>query len=79
MKLHWLYRSENHRKLWIGGGCILLLCVLAELLLERHAHFGIDGWFGFQALYGFVTCVAMVVLAKLLGVLIKRQDDYYDD
>jgi hypothetical protein len=61
------------------GIFVLVLAVLAELLLEHEGHFGIDGWFGFQAVYGLLTCVAMVVLAKLLGVMLKRRDDYYDE
>ncbi len=78
-RLHWLYRAENRPRLWGAGSCVLILVVLAELLLDRHGHFGIDGWFGFQAVYGFLTCVGMVVLAKLLGLLLKRRDDYYDE
>ncbi len=78
-RLHWLYRKENHRRLWQGGAVVLAVVVLAELMIHRHSYFGIDGWFGFSAVYGFITCVVMVVAAKLLGYLIKRREDYYDD
>jgi multicomponent Na+:H+ antiporter subunit D len=43
-----------------------------------HGHFGADGWFGFGA-FGFLSCVAMVVFAKLLGLLVKRPESYYRD
>ena len=39
----------------------------------------IDGWFGFAAAYGFLCCAAMVLVAKGLGVFLKRPDNYYDD
>lgn len=76
---HWLVRSSTIRKLWIGGGVILLLTVLAQLLIPIKGKFGLDGWFAFPAIYGFVTCVIMVVGAKWLGFILKRREDYYDD
>lgn len=77
-KKHWLYRRENIRKLWIGGGLILLLTVVAELFVSLHPHFRLAGIFGFHAIYGLLTCIAMILFAKVLGFFIKRRDDYYD-
>ena len=53
--------------------------MLAELFADLHPHFGFVDWFAFNAVYGFLTCVAMVLVAKLLGFTLKRPDDYYDD
>ncbi len=78
MKQNWFYRESSVRKLWIGTIVILALTVIAELFVKLHPHFKIESVFSFHALYGFLTCVAMVVFAKLLGYLIKRKDDYYD-
>jgi len=75
--LHWLVRPATIRKLWIGGGVVLAALVLADALIHPHALFGIDGTFGFYAWYGLVTCMAMVLVAKGLGVFLKRPDDYY--
>ena len=75
---HWLYRPENHRRLWWGFALILAVTVLAQLGVHLHGHFGFDEWFGFNAIYGFVSCTLMVVFAKLLGALLKRREDYYD-
>lgn len=79
MSQHWLTRPATIRKLWIGGYAILALTVLAQLPLHVHEYFGIDGWFGFNAAYGFLACVAMVLFAKALGFLIKRADTYYEE
>lgn len=76
---HWLYRPENIRKLWRWGFGILAASVLAQLVFAVHGHFGMDDWFGFNAVYGFLTCTGMVLFAKLLGVLVKRDDTYYQD
>lgn len=76
---HWLYRPENIRKLWYWGIGILAASVLAQLVFEVHGHFGFDDWFGFNAVYGFLTCTGMVLFAKLLGFFVKRDDSYYQD
>lgn len=81
---HWVYREENRRKLWIAQYLILGVALIPEFFVHHHPHFEgqgihVDASFGFYAWYGFVTCAAMVVAAKLLGFLLKRKDTYYDD
>jgi fumarate reductase subunit D len=81
---HWLYRSSSLPKLWILQIVILLLLLLPEFFVHHHPHFepqgiNIDTSFGFHAWYGFLTCTAMVVGAKILGIFLKRKDTYYDD
>ncbi|MEQ8664565.1 MAG: hypothetical protein RIC16_02475 [Rhodospirillales bacterium] len=76
---HWLRRSSSIRLMWRGGIVVLALLALLDLVVEPHPHFGIDGTFGFYSWYGLLTCVAMVVVAKGLGIFLKRPDDYYDD
>lgn len=74
---HWLVRPKSIRLMWWIFAAILALTVAGQLFVHFHAYFEVDGWFGFYAIYGFVTCVAMVVGAKLLGFVLKRPDDYY--
>ncbi len=78
MNQNWFYRKSSIKKLWIGAIVILALTVLAEVFVVLHPHFKVEGFFVFHAIYGFLTCVAMVIFAKVLGFLIKRKDDYYD-
>jgi len=74
----WLLRKENIRTLWIIFIAILLMTVTAGFFVHQHESFGIEDSFGFFAWYGFITCVGMVVFAKLLGVFLKRPESYYD-
>lgn len=74
---HWLARPENIRKLWWGFGVTLALTVLAQIFIKVKGYFVVDGWFGFGALFGFVSCFLMVVVAKGLGLFLKRDEDYY--
>lgn len=76
--VHWLVRPGTVRGLWIGFAAVLAALVLGDFLLHPHAGFGIDGTFGFYAWYGLGTCVAMVLFAKALGLILKRPDTYYE-
>lgn len=78
-KKHWLERPETIRKLWWIFSTVLALTVVAQFFVHVHEYFGVDGWFGFNAAYGFLTCVAMVIFAKLLGFALKRPENYYDE
>lgn len=76
---HWLVRPKTIRLLWWVFSIVLALTVLAQLFVDVHDYFTVDGWFAFYAIYGFVSCLGMVVFAKVLGMILKRPDTYYDD
>jgi UPF0716 family protein affecting phage T7 exclusion len=76
-ELHWLVRPATIRKLWIGFSVVLALVVIAQAVIYIKGYFGVDGWFGFGAIYGFVSCLLMVLVAKVLGLVLKRPQGYY--
>jgi hypothetical protein len=76
---HWLTRPASIRKLWIGFSAVLAMTVVAQLVIGIKGYFGVDSMFGFAAAFGFFSCVAMVLLAKAIGALLKRPEDYYHD
>jgi hypothetical protein len=75
---HWLTRPATIRWIWRIGGVVLAAVTVADVAGVTHPHFAIDGSFGFYSWYGFATCVAMVAAAKIIGVVLKRKDNYYD-
>jgi uncharacterized membrane protein len=77
-QLHWLVRPSTIRKLWIGSSIVLALVVLAQTVIYVKGYFGFDGWFGLGAVYGFFSCLIMVLVAKLLGKVLKRPENYYE-
>ena len=79
MDKHWLVRPENIRRLWRVFVAILALTVAAEFFVAHQAYFGIDGYFAFNAWFGFLACAALILFAKGLGAFLKRPDDYYDE
>lgn len=76
--MHWLYRPENRRPIWIAFAIVLLATVAAGFMVDMHPHFAFESWPAFFAIYGFLACVVLVFGAKLLGAFLKRPDTYYD-
>ena len=77
MTRHWIVRPENIRRLWTAFIAVLVLTVLADLASERHQAAGFESLFGFNAWFGFGACVLLVLAARLLGLILKRPDDFY--
>jgi hypothetical protein len=81
---------KSIKQLWRGFYLLLAVLIvldpkLLELIgvLEHDPHheprFGVDGLPEFYPLYGFLACVAMVLVSKLvLGKILMRPDTYYD-
>jgi hypothetical protein len=74
----WFDRPRVRRGLWVALFVTCTLTLVAELFVwPRKGHFGLDGVFGFYAVLGFVSCALMIVVAKGLGMWLKRPEDYY--
>ena len=67
------------RALWILLFTVCALTLVPELFIERHAYFGIDHFFSFFAILGFIACALLILFAKGLGFLLKKNEDYYDE
>ena len=72
-------KPENIRKLWIMLYAVCGLLVVPDFFIHRHPHFGFDGFIGFYALFGFVSCAILILFAKVAGWVLKVREDYYDD
>ena len=75
---HWLARPSTVKRIWRAFWGLLALSVAAQLAISIKGHFRVDGWLGFGAAFGFLSCLAMVLAAKGLGYLLKRHERYYD-
>ncbi len=64
---------------WIFLLCVAGASVLAGLLVHGHPHFEIDAVIGFPAWFSFLTCLAVVAIVKLLSLVLRRPDTYYED
>jgi len=73
-------KAETTKKKWIYAFYVCLFaCVLAELavLLSYHPHFWWDEIPGFNAIYGFFSCIILILVGKALGHWLKKEEGYY--
>lgn len=82
-KKHIFDNPRNVKRLiWIFFAlCVVILSL--DFIIHRHSsfaagEFAAEGWFGFYAIYGFVACVLLVLLATQLRKILMRAEDYYD-
>lgn len=71
------------RKLIVGFVIFSALLLSLDLIAHRHLSFAegllpVEGWFGFYAVYGFVSCTLVVLGAIPLRKWVMRSEDYYD-
>ena len=52
--------------------------LLLDLVHHRHTVHPWEHVWGFYGIFGFVACVALVLIAKQLRKVLKRSEDYYD-
>jgi hypothetical protein len=75
---HWLDDPRNVNKIVYTLYAVCALLLLADLLRAGDDHFSFERWFGFFSFFGFIGCVGLVLVARLLRVVLKREEDYYD-
>jgi hypothetical protein len=77
-KPYWLDDPRNVTRLVWGlyAVCGLLLCI--DVFVPKHGPFPIEHVLGFYGLFGFAACVALVLVAKVLRLVLMRSEDYYD-
>jgi hypothetical protein len=62
----------------------LVASVAAEIVLPlvldgEHGHFAFESFPGWGSLYGFLSCVAIILVSKLIGKAgLVRREDYYE-
>ena len=58
---------------------ISLALIGLDLVVERHVDHPFERVAGFYGIWGFVSCVVLVLAARVLRRLVKRGEDYYGD
>ena len=77
-ELKFLDKSENRNKvIWCFFASLFVL-VVVDFFIHKHAEFPWESAPLFYAVYGFTACVSLIFVAKLLRLLVKRKEDYYN-
>ena len=69
---------RNVRRVVRGLVWVCILLIGLDVIVHRHISHPWENLFGFYALYGFVACVLLVLLAKEMRHLVMRDEDYYE-
>lgn len=72
---------DNPRNIKRLLGVFFTLCAVLLLLDVVHHRHMIHAWehlWGFYGIFGFMACVALVLIAKGLRKVLMRPEDYYD-
>ena len=77
MSQHWILKKENIKKLWVFSIVLLVSLVLVQLFFPIKGHFEVESWIGFGAWFGFIACILMILFSKVLGLVVKKSEDYY--
>jgi hypothetical protein len=74
----WADRPGNRRLIRRVLYVACLLLVVADFVVHRHISTDIERVPAFYALYGFAALVGVVMAAKALRLLVKRDEEYYE-
>ena len=69
---------KNRRRIRQYFYAALLVLLVIDFFVSKHGHFPWENAPGFYAVYGFIGCISLIFIAKLLRMLVKRKEDYYD-
>ena len=64
---------------WRILAALLAVLIACEFFVHHHEYFGFDDTPGFYVLWGFIGSAGLVVLGNLLGKVLKRPENYYND
>ncbi len=79
ISLQWIERPGMLKRMWnVFVGIMVVLVAVDFFIPHEHTHLVFETIPGFSAVYGFVACVALVLVAKILRRVCKRDMNYYD-
>ena len=77
-KTHLFDNPRNVTRLLRSFYIICAILFVADFIVHRHSVHPWEDFSGFYAIYGFVACVLLVVIAKEMRKVLMRKENYYD-
>lgn len=77
-KQHIFDNPANVRRVLQALVAVCALLFLADFVVHRHVQHPWEHLWGFYAIYGFVACVILVLVAKEMRKVVMRDEDYYE-
>jgi hypothetical protein len=72
--------ARLRRGFYIVLGVIALAEIVLPLIFSGHeSHFSFEDWPAWGSLYGLISCVAIIIISKIIGkIWLMRREDYYE-
>jgi hypothetical protein len=77
-KIGWFDKPGNFKLFLRLFFLSLALLLIVDFFIPKHAAFPWEETPCFFAAYGYISCVLLVLVARVLRLFIKRNEDYYD-
>lgn len=71
-------KTRNVNRLLRGFYLACAILLILDLILHRHIVHQWENLPGFYAIFGFVACVLLVLIAKEIRKVVMRKEEYYD-
>ena len=71
-------KPRNVKRFLIFFYVSLLVLLIVDFFIHKHADFPWEDAPDFFAVYGFVSCVLLIFIAKILRMFVKRDEKYYE-
>ena len=71
-------KPKNVQRLLRGFYAVCVILFLVDFAVHRHIYHTWENLPAFYAIYGFVACVLLVLVAKEMRKVLMRKEDYYD-
>jgi uncharacterized membrane protein len=79
-KTHWLDDKKNVDKIWYALIGLCAISVIGDFFYHKHVKYTVEDLIpGMYGWFGLASCIALVLCAKILRVIVKRREDYYDE
>lgn len=71
-------KPRNVNRLLGGFYLICAILLILDFVLHRHVIHSWENIPGFYAIFGFIACVLLVLIAKEMRKVVMRKENYYD-
>ena len=69
---------KNVKRLLVVFFASLVVLLIVDFFIHKHPDFSWEGTPNFFAAYGYVSCVLLIFIARIIRPMIKRDEDYYE-
>lgn len=78
MKKHLFDNPQNTKRVVQALVVCCVVLFFLDAVIHRHTSHAWEEVFGFYPIYGFVSCVVLVLIAREIRKLVMRDEQYYE-